>query len=110
MSLSTLPGEWVGWQGSSDDVAKTVDVGKNPHRCHVDKECCTDEFSVCYGTNGYGTNTNVVTVTRTDILGGWGQRDKHQAERFSEAPHHLTTGDITQHVPFWIISLQKISR
>ena len=46
-----------------------VDVGTPPYKCSVIKECCDDQYAVCYS----GASNQIVTITRTDTLDGWGQ-------------------------------------
>eukprot|EP00439_Symbiodinium_sp_Y106_P043621 s1373_g5.t1 len=67
----TMPGEWSTFVGSSEAaVSVTVALSEQPHRCYVQKECCTDEFFLCHS----GSTGQTVEITRSDVPGGWGQR------------------------------------
>eukprot|EP00929_Paragymnodinium_shiwhaense_P108765 TRINITY_DN750_c0_g2_i1.p1 TRINITY_DN750_c0_g2~~TRINITY_DN750_c0_g2_i1.p1 ORF type:complete len:5718 (-),score=836.45 TRINITY_DN750_c0_g2_i1:11-16636(-) len=85
--FSTLPGEWETFIGPSTGMNITLFVAQEPLHCVAVKECCPDQFSICYNSQ----DRRQVTVTRTDIPGGWGQNIKLRCsmkamEAFTEAP------------------------
>lgn len=66
----TMPGQWlinVGAYTNFTSKLVVVNVREQPMTCIVEKECCTDEWSICIN----GSN---ITVTRVDSPGGWGQK------------------------------------
>jgi hypothetical protein len=70
MTLWTQPGIWKVSIGLSYTVSATLDAGYAVHRCYVENECCSDEFSLCYA----GDQKQMVTVMRADAPNPWGQR------------------------------------
>jgi len=66
----TLPGTWEVYIGTHPTVSLTLELASPPFHCHVQKECCGDQFSVCFS----GPQNKTATISRTDTSGGWGQR------------------------------------
>eukprot|EP00971_Amphidinium_carterae_P141257 2798882-Amphidinium_carterae.1 len=64
----TLPGEWWEHVGQSKKPSAVISLGSTAQHCRVVKQCCKDEFGVCFEAGD-----SEVTVLRYDLKGGWGQ-------------------------------------
>ena len=67
--INTRPGIWLAYAGGSPTPQLEANVGGAPGHCEVVKECCDDQYAICYS----GFENSIVTISRTDNPSGWGQ-------------------------------------
>ncbi|CAE7946688.1 galE [Symbiodinium sp. KB8] len=68
-SLLTLPGIF----SAAAPARSTAEEGYGPSRCRVLKQCCGDQFTVPSTVCHSGEARKTVTLSRMDVMGGWGQ-------------------------------------
>eukprot|EP00931_Biecheleriopsis_adriatica_P043742 TRINITY_DN24996_c0_g1_i1.p1 TRINITY_DN24996_c0_g1~~TRINITY_DN24996_c0_g1_i1.p1 ORF type:complete len:5363 (+),score=854.82 TRINITY_DN24996_c0_g1_i1:99-16091(+) len=84
----TLPGIFEVHIGRRSSTT-TLELSHPPWRCKVQKECCGDQFSVCYGASLDSETPGLrrtVTISRMEVPGGWGQNLKMQCTALAVQP------------------------
>ncbi|CAE7225372.1 dnajc7, partial [Symbiodinium microadriaticum] len=95
-SLLTLPGIFSVFVGTSTDT-RVIQLSYGPSRCRVLKQCCGDQFTVCHS----GEARKTVTLSRMDVMGGWGQPLWLQCTAQSVADYTTFT-EVQAPAPLWL--------
>lgn len=92
--LFTLPGTFNVYVGTSSDT-RIIELSYGPSRCRIVKDCCGDQFSVCFS----GTDRKTATLSRMDVAGGWGQQLWLQCQASSVSEFTATFTEVQAPAP-----------